>query len=419
MSNINTNNGFIQSDLSANTFLNELFNDGKANLILENNNIIHKIKKFTTYEFFNEIDGKIITRLFAISKNDILYELNNETFIFEEMYKFSELKNEIIFNNILYYFDSDNSCVVIEENNILSIEYIPQIKSFVFDENKLYFSIENIPNKIFISEDKNLKDISLNLEQYSEIIIPIECGAVCKITNVKNQIYIVTQCSIFKLNKSENIIQIQNNINSQIFINSVIQYDDSILFYSSSGLFVFDGTDIKQIFDNHLYIDKNANFVSFNDKLYILASNFKNIVFVYNLQVNQFSFININKIQNIYTINSYSNYMICVCYEEENILKTISLYNNLNEIKFPQTIKFKPIFFTSDNLKQIQSINFNSSGEFQFIIHTNISNSTFNISNTTQLTNLSLNGNYFIFEIYSKSTFKLNSILLTYSELGE
>ena len=419
MSNINTSNGFIQSELSANIFLNELFNEDETNLILENNNTISKIKKFTIYEYFNEIVNKKEIRLFAISIDDILFELNNETFVFEEKYKFSELKNEVICNNILYYFDSNNRCVVIEENNILSVENIPQINTFVFSENKLYFSIETIPNKIFISEDNNLKDISLNLEQYSEIIIPIESGAVCKIANIKNQIYIVTQYLIFKLNKSENVIQKQNNINSQIFIKSVIQYDDSILFYSKNGLFAFDGTDVKQIFDNHLNINKNANFVIFNGKLYIFTNNFKNIIYVYDLQLNQFSFIKINNIKNIYTTNCYSHYIICVCYEADNILKTISLYNDLTKINFEQSVKFKPKFFTSNNLKQIQSININSSGDFKFKIHSNISSSEFNISNTTQLSNLSLNGNYFIFEIYSKTNFKLNSILLTYSELGE
>lgn len=419
ISNVNTNNGFVQSELSANSFLDEIFNEEKANFIFDSNYMISKVKKFTVYEYFNEINNKKETRLFAITIDDILFELNNETLIFEEKYKFLKLKNEVIFNNILYFFDTDNKCVVIEENNILSVENIPQISSFAFYESKLYFSIDSTPNKIYISENKNLKDISLNLEQYSEIIIPIECGAVCKIANIKNQIYIVTQYSIYKLNKSENTIQKQNNINSQIFIKSVIQYDDSILFYSKNGLFVFDGTDIKQIFNNYLNIDKNANFVSYNSKLYIFTSNFENIINVYDLQLNQFIFICINNIKNIYTINTYSSYIFCVCYEEENILKNISLYNSFSKINFPQTIKFKPIFFTSNNLKQIQSIILDSTGEFLLKIHSDISSSTFNIPNATQLSNLTLNGSYFIFEIYSKSAFKLNSILLTYSELGE
>ena len=48
MSNINTSNGFIQSELSANIFLSELFNEDETNLILENNNKLGEYKCLTT-----------------------------------------------------------------------------------------------------------------------------------------------------------------------------------------------------------------------------------------------------------------------------------------------------------------------------------------------------------------------------------
>lgn len=420
ISNVNTNNGYIQSELSINDLLFELFDNINATNIQENNeNILSKTIKLLPYEFINEINNQIQIRLFAISVDNILFELNLETNLFEEKYIFAEYKNDVVFNNILYIFDLNNKCVTIENDNILMIENIPNIDSFVFNDNKLYFSIKGNSNKLYISDNQNLKDISTNLDEFTSINIPIEDGLICKIVNIKKQVYVITQYSIFKINEDELIIQKQNNIESLIYRNSINQVDDAILFYSENGLYSFDGTDIKLIFNNFLNIDKNAIFVIFNQKLYILTSNSQNILFVFNLNSNQFTFVKIDNIKYIFKINTYSYHKFCLSYKEDESLKIISIYSDKNADVLTQNIKFKPLFLSTNNLKQIQSIAINSTGDFSFKVSSDISSSVFNISNSVQLSNISLNGNYFIFEITSNSKFKLNSILLTYSEIGE
>ena len=419
ISNLKTDNGYIESELSSKELIYELFNENEISTLKEQNReIINNTIKFIPYEFFNENTNKINSRLFCITQENKLFELNFESLNFEEKYIFSDLKNDVIYNNILYLFDSENKCIVIENNNILTIENIPYINSFISNDDNLYFSIDNIPNKIFISDCKNLKDISTNFEQYSTINIPIEYGMILKVINVKNNIFIITQYAILKIDKTKNVVQKQNFINSLIFKNSIIQFDDSILFYCENGLYIFDGTDIKQIFNNFLNLSKNAIFVNFNHKLYILSLDFKNIIYTYNINTNQISFIKINDIDNIYKINSYSNHCFCVCHKEENSFKTISLYSN-NSNSLTQRLKFKPIFLDSNSLKQIQSLYINSTGEFELKISSDITSQIFNISNITQFKNLTLNGNYFIFEIHSSSKFKLNSIMITFSEIGE
>lgn len=419
ISNLKTDNGYIESELSTKELIYELFNENEISILKEQNSeIINNIIKFIPYEFFNENTNKINSRLFCITQENKLFELNFESLNFEEKYIFSDLKNDVIYNNILYLFDSENKCIVIENNNILTIENIPYINSFVSNDDNLYFSIDNIPNKFFISDCKNLKDISTNFEQYSTINIPIEYGMILKVTNVKNNIFIITQYAILKIDKTKNVVQKQNFINSLIFKNSIIQFDDSIFFYCENGLYIFDGTDIKQIFNNFLNLSKNAIFVNFNHKLYILSLDFKNIIYTYNINTNQISFIKINNIDNIYKINSYSNHFFCVCHKEENSFKTISLYSN-NSNSLTQQLKSKPIFLDSNTLKQIQSLYINSTGEFELKISSDITSQIFSISNITQFKNLTLNGNYFIFEIYSSSKFKLNSIMITFGEIGE
>ena len=157
ISNLKTDNGYIESELSTKEFLYELFNENEISILKEQNSeIINNTIKFIPYEFFNENTNKINSRLFCITQENKLFELNFESLNFEEKYIFSDLKNDVIYNNILYLFDSENKCIVIEDNNILTIENIPYINSFVSDDDNLYFSIDNIPNKIFISDCKNL-----------------------------------------------------------------------------------------------------------------------------------------------------------------------------------------------------------------------------------------------------------------------
>ena len=418
--NVNTNNENIQTELSLNNILYELYDSNLASNIIQNNeDILSKTIKIIPYEFFNDLNVLKQIRLFAISSDEVLYELNYETNNFEEKYIFNKFIKDLFIYNVLYLFDSNNKCLVIEENNIISVENIPTIKSCCQIENTLYFSIENYPNKFYFGQDIQIKDLSIYLEQYSGFNIPFEDGEIYKLANLKNQIFIFTQYSIYKFDIKEFKLSKQNMINSFIYKNSITQLDDYIVFFASNGLYRFDGNDLKLIFNNWTNLSKSANFVCFNENLYILPIKNENKIFKYNLNFNQLSVIKIDNVDSIYKISNYSNHTLCICYKQDDAYKIDCLYSNTSQKHLNQYVKFYPAFFNSNNLKQIKSIIVNSTGDFNLKINSNISSTSLDISNQNYIYNLDLSGNYFIFEISSNSKFRLNSILLTYNEIGE
>lgn len=418
--NINTNNGCIQSEINLNNIISELFNDDIANNIKSNNlEVLSTFVKIIPYEYFNENSLKTEVRLFGITNNYKLYELNKDTCIFEEKYLFEHIPKDILSENILYIFDINNKCVIVENENILSIENIPYIETFSSDFNYLYFTTNKNPSKILITEKCHLKNISTNLNQYSFLQTTIEDGPIYKIVNIKDNIYIITQYSILRLDNKNNILIKQNSLNLQIYKNSINQIDDYIIFYSTNGLYTFDGSDIKQIFPNCLNVDKSAIFICFNHNLYILSEFLKNIIYKYSLTDNQLSIINCESINNIYPIKTFSNYNICINQLITNNYKTNVLYSKLKPIQSNQYVKFKTTFLGTDKEKQIKNLHINCSGDFTLKISSNFTESHFNISNSTSLSNLLLNGTFFNFEIISNSYFKLNSILLCYDEIGD
>ena len=61
ISNLKTDNGYIESELSSKELLYELFNEKEISILKEQNSeIINNTIKFIPYEFFNENTNKII-----------------------------------------------------------------------------------------------------------------------------------------------------------------------------------------------------------------------------------------------------------------------------------------------------------------------------------------------------------------------
>lgn len=415
--NINLDNDFIESEYSNVNLFDYFYNETESNTIkLNNKDIIEKSLIITPYEFFDEIENIKTTRLFLLDISNQLFELNKDTALFEFKHSFSTKPRLIFSKNCLYYFDSNNTALVIENKNLPSVENIPHINSFTNDKTYLYFTVEDIPNKVFITELCELKNLSNHLEQYTTLSTTVEDGAVYKVLNLKNKIYIFTQYSILKL--EENQLLKQNNFDLLIYKNSIKQIDDYIIFYSSDGLYLFDTIDINQVFDNCLNIDKNADFLYFNHKLYILSSNFENVVFKINLNNTSISKLKFQNLSSFYKIKNYSSY--CLSIKNNNQLEILNTPTISTEQNYPeQKIIFKPTFFNSNSLKQINNVFINSDGEFQLKVISDIANTTLNFSNSTKFISTAINGNYFIFEIFSKSKFSIKSILVNFVEIGD
>lgn len=419
--NLSTKTGSIKSNALYSNLLECFFSKETADEIKANNpQILKQVLKIIPYEYFNESDFLFKTRVFALSDDNTLFELNLESKIFVQTYVFENNPNIIFSNNTLYFFDKNNKYVLIEDNNLVTVENLPCIKSFASDSTNLFFTTENFPNKIFQSEYCDLKTLSNNLEQYSTISTSLEDGDIENIFCLKDKLYIFTQYAILKFDSKTKTIQKQNNLNLFIYKNSIKQVDDNILFYTSDGLYLFDGIDVRQIFNNQLNISKNADFIYFNHKLYIFDALYENIIFKYNLSSNSFSKLKIDNLINLYIIKTRSCYSLAFCHKDDN-LNTISIFNDNqnNANTFNQYLVFKPTFLNTNTLKQINKIFVKSIGSFQIKITSELSSSSIDISKTNQIPTLSLNGTFFVVEIYSNSYFELDSILINYTEVGE
>lgn len=417
--NVSVSNNAIASAISEEEILENFFNETEIVTIKTNNTeLLKTIYEYIPYQFYNDVNQIYKTRLFVITNDNKLYELNLTTYTFELLYTFT-VKPRIIFSNDLFYiFDSQNKCVTIDNNQVISIENLPNITSFVYDENNIYFSDETLPFHLFINNKCELKDLSSNLNIFSHIKTSIEDGEIYKIVNLKGKIYIITQYSILKYDSDNSMLYKQNNIETEIFRNSIKQIDDYILFYTLDGLYAFDGNDLKKLFANYLHFNKNANFIYFNQNIYVFSDNYPNFIFKYDLTNNYFLPLNFGQISNLYKVKSHSNYNLCVSIIDNNEFKNYSLFNK-NISKINQYVKFKPTNFGSTSIKRIKNIHINSEGDFNIEITSNQSQIVLKISDLTTYDNLSLYGNYFTFNITSDSEFKLKSIMIDYEEIGE
>ena len=169
MYNINTLNGFIQTEQTPIDLLSYLLNNSDINQIINNNcNTLSKLYKLIPYHFFNSIENAEQTRFFLLTTDNLLYELNPNNNIFEEKYIFQTKPIIHISQNILYLFDSNNKTVVIENQNIITIENTPCIKFYTYDNNHIYFTTQNNPNTLYLSETCKFNYLSQNLTPRSQ-----------------------------------------------------------------------------------------------------------------------------------------------------------------------------------------------------------------------------------------------------------
>lgn len=420
MYNVNLDNGSIKTEIHPQNILNELFDSESVSLIKDNNTeIINKIKRYIPYNFYNVEQNSYNIRLFAISDTHTLYELKNDTKIFELKYKFLSYPKIIESDNNIYIFDNNDTCVIIYNQNALQIEKLPKIKDHLKYNDSLFFCVEQNISTIFIAEECDIKDLSLNLDQYSSLKINLENGPILKIVNLKNKIYVITKYSILKFDDENNRLVNQSNIELEIFDNTISQVDDNLFFYTSNGLYYFNGNNIEHVFNNYLFISKNAKMINFNQNLYIIDEIIKDIIYRYNIDENYIIPIKIKNLDEIYVIKNFINYNLCASFKEEDNYHNITFYNQSNDNTFTQEINFHTTSFNSSNIKHLNSIIIKCVGSFILSINSDITQANFNISDTTKLENLSIPGVLFDFTIKSNSNLKIDSMIINFREVGD
>ena len=407
----------ISTDVFCSEILSNYFDALTVTTIKNNNSaLLEKFVRFVPYEYFDEGQCKYILRFFALSDTHTLYELNMQTLIFSFAFIFLTKPRIFESKSVVYFSDNENT-IKIENANVVTTCSMPHIKTFLFDESYLYFSVYDNPEKIYFCQENELKDLSANLQQYDYKKTDNEDGEILKIVNLKNKIYIFTKYSILRYDIIDKKISKVLGINFLIYDNSIQTIKDYIIFCSSSGLYYFDGNDIKKI-SNYNFKPNGFKSICFNDCYYCSESSAESIL-KFNPDSNCFSEIKFNSIVDFYAIKTYSCYNFALCLYAENKYENITIYNTEFANNIDQLVKFKTLILGSGAQKQIQDLYVKATGNFTLHIKSDTEDIRLNISGVTTIRNIHICGVCFDFEIESNSQFCLESILANIIEIGE
>ena len=402
-------------------FFSKKFSESDLNSIkTKNETIINNLIYVYEYIYFIQDLGKYETRIFVLDKNFNLFELNSDL-IFDNMsIKFETVPKVFENNSKLYFFSPNDKFILIEKNNKpLFVTDFLNIKNFLQFQNKIFFMTHEHKFSIFISEELELENIGSNIDEYELFKLNPNSGEVLGLIVLNNYLFVVQQYSISKLSFSNGAWtnSLYFPIQTMIIEESIQQIDDFIVFCTESGVFIFDGSNIKHLFkelDNK--IDKNdISTAVFNEKYYLncsfsLNNNFERVIFEFDIDKDTFNLFylkNVTKIYSIKTIKGSS--LIAVKEEDNNQILTLISNSVSTEKKF---VKFNPVTFEDSLFKTLSDISIFANGRFDFKIKSDFSEKTISVNNNIFLKNLGLKGNYFQFEISSDDNFEIFSIMI-------
>ena len=368
------------------------------------------------------IDNELNLYKFQFNSNDILLENTSITFN----------KMPIIFtNNGKIYFYSKNDIFLYFEKNdlIILITDSANLVSFCNYQDKLFFTPDNDINSVYYNDRIDIENIGNDLSFYNKFKVNSTYGKILKIINFKNNLYIIQQYAVSRvwIVSGNYYIYCNCSINAKIIASTIGEFNDYLVFYTTAGLYLFDGNEIKKIFSN---ITKkinpnydNINAVVFNNKYYLLSpmlvSNcYKNALIEFDI-FNLKSSINIiGNVKNIYTIQTIIDYNLVAVCENENIFSLLKLSHTfLNENS--KYVKFNKITFDDNISKNITRIKTISTGDFYLKISSETTQKIIKVTGDLNISAIGISGFSFDIEIYSDSFFEIKSILFSIQTISE
>ncbi len=393
----------------------------------ENKDILNQLTDIKFYEFI--YDKNYYERVFVLTQNYKLYEIDKSLNIIVDLnIKFSSEPKTFIRDNKIYFLSKNDILIYFEKfENPVFISSFCNIEKVCTHDKYLYFTTGEEPFKIFSTENQELSNISDDLSYFEYFELNSNDGKILEILNFKDNLYIVQQYNITKMTLHSGKFTLHSycKIESRIFENTISQIDDYILIYTTSGLYIFDGNDFKQIFSNITKkICNNQNqAVSFNNKYYLttkllINDKIESVLLEFNLENNICNIYKIGKIKNIYVSKTISEYNLFINVEENNNSMLLFYNNNYNSIN-KKYIKFNKMTFDDTFVKTLNSIKFICNGKFYINIGSDISNIQLSSTNYTRMSNLGLRGSYFQIEIFGDEQFFIESFLIEISNVGE
>ena len=390
-----------------------LFSNEKSLEIKDLNiDIINKTTKIIPYEYFDDENKKFNFRLFLITSNFELFELNFDSNLFENKHEFlNENINIFQCENELYFLSQNGDYLLVENSDEIVTSCMPNISKFCYSNDRLFFVTFSEPFKVYNAEKTSLKNLSIDLTKYDYFEIKYESGNIISIDYILNKIFITCSYEILRLNLEENNISLVQKLSTIILKNSVKVFNDNLIFSTKNHLYLFDGNSIKQLGQFKYSINKNnAIFILFNEKYYIFTRDNASFIVEFDLIDFRQNLISVNNVESVYDFKSLSFYNLIFCLFVGDLnYQNITLCED-GTIENETQILFENLSFDSLFLKAINRLKIDAIGGYDFIIKTERESYSFSGMNSTLLENINICGTHFSFEIKSSTNFLLKSI---------
>ena len=420
--NLTTENNVIEPVSNFSNFFKVYFDKTSYNtLTLNNANIIKSIQHVFVYTYYNTDIDETISRIFILDTNLKLYELNKIDLVFNDLnLTFSSFPTILNLNNKLYIFSNNDLSIMIENDNYpLTISSYPNIVSIINFQNYTIFAINEDKFSVYITDKTDLINLDSNVAIYQKIELSHNLGKIQKILIYKNSVYIVQQYGIAKVSISSNEIAINTtcSIQSSIHSNTITLLDDYVVFLTTSGLYLFDGNDIKQIFRQVTKKITGNNFksVAYNNQYFLMTRFYINnistsVLLQIDIENNYCTVHNVGEIYNLYVLQNLLDYNLNIITRAEDDFSVLTLDDKLIT-QYPKLVKFNKITFDETAEKVLSDIKIQAIGKYNIIISSENESSKFSADGSTHIKNIGLKGQIFEIEIESDKSFMIESIL--------
>lgn len=384
---------------------------------------LQKIYYLFDYEFFDEINSSLNKRYFFLDENLNLFEIDFEDLIIKNLeFKFGDFPKIVRQDSFLYLY-LKTGCLIIDGVNepaYYSDVFIP--KDFEIIEENLFFINEEYPFDLFITEKTELVNLSKEWGIYETVRFDINDGKILKIIKMKEKIFVFQQYKISVYDKYNTKINIENYsyLNSKIIENTICAYDDFVIFLTTDGIKVFDGSDVADLFKtlnekiNYAY-DKLFAFV-FNGKYYInskfeIDGKTRSLLIECKIDENKVLFYDPNiDIERFNILRNTDEYEFLIFGNDLNKNHALVLSDYLfSDNKY---LKFNKITFDSCFEKQIDKILVFSKGKCFLKIKSDIEEKLFKVDGDFTVFNSMVKGSFFEILIYGDEIFSIDSIMM-------
>ena len=252
-------------------------------------------------------------------------------------------------------------------------------------------------------------------------------GEIIDIVVYKNYIYIVQQYGIAKFSIVSNIYRLQYScaINSKIIKNTIQTIDDYLIFLTTSGLYIFDGNDTKEMFHEFTTLIKCDEFksLSYNNNYYLLTKMLiddilETVILEFNIEKENCNIYNIGQVNDIYLLKTINNYSLLALTSNNNKYKILRLAKN-KLIDKHKIIRFNKFIINDYEKKTIKKFKISGIGNYNITLTSDLDEYYLSINGSKSFENLGFTGHVFELTIESDESFMINSIYILTSTIED